>query len=296
MADGGSGSCGESSSGARRWQQRWLLPLSAILPGALLGGYDALSFLTASRLDPVSYQIIIKTRVVLTALIWQATFKQSVSAAQWCALLLFIASSAAKATDHLSSATGHWHDVALALLQAALGSMGSVAGEKLLRQSGMSVDGYNLWLSFWGLALMLWVQLHVDGPSGMYANLIAPEAWRRLSTDAPMVLAVLTLAISGITASYFVRAFTSITKELCGVLVIVVSSIIEWFVLASSPATTQGWIAVIASIAAAAVYSCYPITPDAKHGDDRLQSDSGGDSAVEDDEEHLGSCTGGSRP
>lgn len=57
-------------------QASWREVALVAVPGALLGLYDALSFVTASRVDPVTYQVLLKSRVILTGLLWQLVFLQ----------------------------------------------------------------------------------------------------------------------------------------------------------------------------------------------------------------------------
>merc|ERR1719247_1992452 len=87
------------SSGGTRFGKMpaFLLPL---IPGGCFACYDALSFISLQKLDPVTYQILMYLRVTYVGVLWQVMFQRKLSTTKWLAIFVFVAAGITKSLDH----------------------------------------------------------------------------------------------------------------------------------------------------------------------------------------------------
>jgi len=232
-----------------------------LIPGACLGGYDAISFFSLAALDPVTYQIMLHVRLVFIALLWQATFRRQLSAPQWFALILFSMASATKGLDQVKEigTVATSHGLAFAFTQILLAVIGNVLAEFLLKEVPVATDLLNSCLYFQGLVVLLTVAWARQGHAALWDTLLGPPAWKALWADPWMLGSILCLTAFGIVTAYFLRELSNLLKELSACFVIVSSAAVEWGVLGASPCTLLGAQAVVLAILAVGVYNAEPL-------------------------------------
>jgi len=243
--------------------------LAPALPGALLGSYDAMSFMALAKVDPITYNVVLRLRVVFIGLLWQFIFRRRVSMQQWTALILYSIASIARELGQLEDLgrTAIWPFVLL-LLQTSIGCVATVVSEKVLKDLGMPTDIVNCWLYLWGLTTLLAFQVFAHGGIfSLWKELLCGEAWLKLAHDGYMIASILMMSVFGVVTAYFLREFSSITKEMCGAVVIVLTALIEWM-FRFSDASLQGVLAVVASAIATLLFATHPLQ--AKASEDRL--------------------------
>lgn len=232
-----------------------------LLPGACLGGYDALSFLSLAALDPVTYQVVLHTRLVFIALLWQFTFRRQLSATQWFALVLFAAASATKGLEQIKEVgVAADRGLLIALVQIILAVSGNVMAEFLLKEVPVPTDLLNACLYLQGLLALLAAAAWAGGANGVILGLLAPSAWKALLADPWMLSSVACMTAFGIVTAYFLRELSNLLKELSACFVIIVSAAVEWGLLGSSPCTGLAVQSVILAVLAVGVYNAEPLS------------------------------------
>jgi drug/metabolite transporter (DMT)-like permease len=103
------------------------------VPSAIYSFYNLLTIYNLRYLDPSTYQVLMQSRVIFTAAIFQILLKRPIDRREWLALCLL---TTALAVKHLNGATAYpLFFVATTLLQASLTSLASVYNEKLLKEN-----------------------------------------------------------------------------------------------------------------------------------------------------------------
>lgn len=231
-----------------------------LIPGACLGGYDAISFFSLAALDPVTYQIMLHVRLVFIALLWQVTFRRQLSAPQWFAMVLFSMASASKGLDQVKEiGTVASHGLALAFAQILLAVAGNVLAEFLLKEVPVATDLLNSCLYFQGLVVLLTVAWAQQGHSTLWDTLLGQHAWKALWADPWMLGSIVCMTAFGIVTAYFLRELSNLLKELSACFVIISSATVEWGVLGASPCTPLGAQAVLLAVLAVGVYNAEPL-------------------------------------
>jgi len=232
-----------------------------LLPGGCLGCYDALSFLSLSALDPVTYQIVLHMRLVFIALLWQFTFRRQLTSTQWFALLLFAVASTTKGIEQIRDFGPDVHrGLHIALFQILMAVFGNVMTECLLKEVPVATDLLNTCLYFQGLVVLLVVVCVTNGgPSAVHSTLLAPRAWKELISDPWMISSIVCMVMFGIVTAYFLRELSNLLKELSACFVIVASAFVEWVLLGASSCTMLGLQAVALAILAVGVYNAEPL-------------------------------------
>eukprot|EP00928_Gymnodinium_smaydae_P060093 TRINITY_DN4364_c0_g3_i2.p1 TRINITY_DN4364_c0_g3~~TRINITY_DN4364_c0_g3_i2.p1 ORF type:complete len:425 (-),score=36.34 TRINITY_DN4364_c0_g3_i2:161-1435(-) len=203
----------------------FLLPL---IPGGLFAGYDALSFFGLQSVDPATYQVLVRMRIVFVGVLWQVIFQRKLSGMQWFAFLLIFFAGLTKGIGHVAidsvrfSLDGIW----IMLIMNWMSAFASVSAEALLKEMSMPIDLINTCTYFWGMVLLCIALLIVEGSAAVYSEVLSPAAWRKLCADPWMVSAICCLTAFGIVTAYLLKELSNITKELAGGVVIFFSAVL----------------------------------------------------------------------
>jgi len=233
----------------------WGTPLFVLplVSGVSYCAYDVISFMALARIDPVTYEMCLRGRMILLALMWQFVFKRSLSKAQWTGICLFACSAAGVTMDQVTHrGTAGLFGVCLTFVQNVINIAASLANEKLLKEVPMQTDLLNVVTYLWSLVVLLAYVAITDG--GM-ADIMSSVAWARLLADKFMICSIIMLAIYGITVAYFLKLFSSVHKEVVGCIVCVLTAIVEWAVLGRSLWSSVGVTAVASAVFGIVMFS-----------------------------------------
>eukprot|EP00928_Gymnodinium_smaydae_P060099 TRINITY_DN4364_c0_g9_i1.p1 TRINITY_DN4364_c0_g9~~TRINITY_DN4364_c0_g9_i1.p1 ORF type:complete len:427 (-),score=40.38 TRINITY_DN4364_c0_g9_i1:58-1338(-) len=203
----------------------FLLPL---IPGGLFAGYDALSFFGLQSVDPATYQVLVRMRIVFVGVLWQVMFQRKLSGIQWLAFLLIFFAGLTKGIGHVAMDSVHFNlnGIWIMLIMNWMSAFGSVCAEALLKEMPMPIDLINTCTYFWGMMFLCLALLTFEGPDALYSELLSPAAWTKLRADPWMISAICCLTAFGIVTAYLLKELSNITKELAGGVVIFLSAVL----------------------------------------------------------------------
>jgi len=248
------------------------------IPGACFAAYDAMSFLTLSTLDPVTYQIVVHCRILLIALFWQIAFRKPLTGSQGLALLLFVFASLSKCADKLQSVHLTSVKTGLTILfgQILISAFNTVCSEVLLKEVTISTDLINFATYTQGLLALLLAAMcapSLGGPMVVLEDIFGVAAWQKLHQDPWMISSIVCLVCFGIFTAYFLKELSSVLKELTGCCVMLLTAVVEWPVLGASTCTRSSVLAVLLAVAALATYNLDPITAPSTDGKGKKAQD-----------------------
>jgi len=225
-----------------------------MIPGGLLAGYDALSFLSLASLDPVTYQILVHMRIILVCFLWQLMFKHKLSGTQWLAILLFAAAGVTKGIDRSRmSEVELYRGIQIVVIQTLMSALANVSSEVLLKEMPMPADLVNTTMYLWGLIWLVIALLYKQGSGALYSELLSSAAWARLQGDSYMVGSICSLIAFGIITAYLLKMLSNIVKELSGGVVIVATCVVQVV------NTTMGILGCLMAILGIGVYAADPL-------------------------------------
>eukprot|EP00747_Dinoflagellata_sp_TGD_P165241 gnl/TRDRNA2_/TRDRNA2_186264_c0_seq1.p1 gnl/TRDRNA2_/TRDRNA2_186264_c0~~gnl/TRDRNA2_/TRDRNA2_186264_c0_seq1.p1 ORF type:complete len:485 (+),score=78.79 gnl/TRDRNA2_/TRDRNA2_186264_c0_seq1:45-1499(+) len=242
-----------------------------VIPAVLMAIGDTMSFVCLSRLDPVTYQVVLHLRIVTVAIAWQYVFSKRLSSTQWFSLLLFVAAGTEKSWDDISKRDDveTFHAVLFGLTMVSIGTFTNIATEVLLKEVHLSTDLLNACLYGEAFVSLLvgvnFVSSHTGAASAslpIFAELLSAAAWKKLAADPWMMASIICLTLFGITTAYFLRELSNVLKELSTCFVIVMTGIVQWFVLRTSTPTELGVQVVVIAVLALIVYNQNPLKSD----------------------------------
>lgn len=229
----------------------FMLPM---IPGGLLAGYDALSFVSLGDLDPATYQIMVHMRIIFVCFLWQLMFQRKLSGTQWFAILLFTTAGIQKGIDVVQVPDVRlYRGIQTVALQTLMSAFANVSSEVLLKEMPMPADLVNTCMYMWGFIWLIVAMLCHQGYGAIYSELLSPDAWARLQADSYMVGSILSLIGFGITTAYLLKLLSNIVKELSGGCVIVITCVVQMVT------STMGILGCIMAILGIGVYGSDPL-------------------------------------
>jgi hypothetical protein len=196
--------------------------------GCLFAGYDALSFLAAQDIPPLSFQLLLNSRVLLLVPLQWGLLGKKINQLQLCALLLIgVGAFALSASDVSTLGSDHDHKVQRAYLvgvaliggKCVLSAVALVVNEKLLKELPLSVDEQNLvtytfGMTFLGVGMVCWA-FCTSHAATVQQNmaLVLGQIW----LNPWLSISVLLMAILGLTCAYLLKAYSAMEKEVLSV-------------------------------------------------------------------------------
>jgi len=232
-----------------------------MITGGVLAFYDALSFLCLRKFDTATYQVLSHMRVIFVSFLWQGAFRRKLSSTQWQSLLLLIVAGITKTVARAESM-----DAALLVgpiwilfLQNGLCAAANVSSEALLKNMAVPTDLVNTLIYFWGLVWLVIVMLCTQGPNAFYTDVLSPVAWARLQADPCMIGSICSLIALGITTAYLLKALSCIVKEMSGAVVMIVSAILQRYLIGLSVLTSMEILGISLAVLSILLYCTDPI-------------------------------------
>jgi drug/metabolite transporter (DMT)-like permease len=193
------------------------------LIGGLYAAYDALHFLAAQFMPPVTFQLLLNSRVLLIAPLQWAILGKRIARLQVVALLLICVAACALSLGDISEAAADeeakssQHDlyVGIALIggKVVLSAVALVVNEKLLKSLPLTVDAQNLCMYIFGMGF-LGIAMVVEYLASGQTNIV----WvlGDLFGCPWMLTAIAMMTTLGILCSYLLKTYSAMDKEVLG--------------------------------------------------------------------------------
>ena len=102
------------------------------IPSFIYSIYNLLTLYNLHYLDPSTYQVLMQSRIIFTAIFFQTVLKQKLVSRQWCAILLLLFAFVIKHSGKTLSYPVFY--ISTTVLQALLTSIASTYNERLLKE------------------------------------------------------------------------------------------------------------------------------------------------------------------
>jgi drug/metabolite transporter (DMT)-like permease len=202
------------------------------LVGSLFGGYDALSFLAAQDIPPMSFQLLLNSRSLLLVPLQWCLLGKMINKPQLWALVIIGIGACALSVDDVSTFDAEHDDKAqgaykMGLVYIAgkclLSSLALVVNEKLLKELPLTVDAQNLVTYIFGMTFLLvgmacWAFLKrwcnqpwcTESTSVQHnMGLVLGQIW----LNPWILISVLLMAVLGLVCAYLLKAYSAMDKE-----------------------------------------------------------------------------------
>lgn len=243
------------------------------VPAGLYSVYNVLAYINLAAFDPTTYYLLLQSRVVFTALLYQAMFKKHLTRKQWLSLILLTLGCLISQIDlngiFQGTSNSDWFSQALkpqlllVLVQVLCSCFAGVFNEYLLKDRATGMD---LWLqncfmyTDCMLCSVLLMQLNVTSTPELQQQQRATY-WQNLSLL--QIVIVINTAVVGIVTSMFLRRLDSILKTFANAMEVLATAVFAWVLLGVRAPDSTLLAAVLVSVA------MYVYTTDGKAGEQR---------------------------
>eukprot|EP00927_Polykrikos_kofoidii_P044059 TRINITY_DN38135_c0_g1_i1.p1 TRINITY_DN38135_c0_g1~~TRINITY_DN38135_c0_g1_i1.p1 ORF type:complete len:883 (+),score=110.68 TRINITY_DN38135_c0_g1_i1:259-2649(+) len=245
------------------------IPVAALslVPGSCMTIFDVLSFRTLAEFDPLTYQVVIRSQLVLIVLFWQYAFRSRLTPLQLFSMFLLVLAGSIKGLDELDvtrlSAT---RGLLILLVQMVLSAVGNIGAELLMQhalteQNATHPDLINALAYLQGMVVLLVASATLNrDPVVTLTELVGPVAWRLLFQEPWMIGSIFCLVAFGVVNSEFLKAFSVLQQSQGACFAIALSAVVEWLVFGTSNCTPLGLQACLMTCTAIGVYNVDPAT------------------------------------
>jgi UDP-sugar transporter A1/2/3 len=234
----------------------WRKGILYVVPATIYAVYNSMTFINLRAMDAASYQVILSSRIVMTALLFQRVFGRSLGLTRWVAVGLLCAgiallelaglqakgASAGGGIGGGGGAAGVGAVVAfvLVLFQASLSASAGVYNEWLLKDSTLDMACQNAWMYLLSILINL---------GGLYYSGTSVSGVWRTATDPAVAPVIIVGALAGISTSVLLKYLDVIYKSFCGALEMSLTALIGWLAMGEPMSLSQ--VAAMAMVAAA---------------------------------------------
>lgn len=205
-----------------------------LIPAGLYAGYDILSYVCLSMVQPTTYSLLLQMKTVITGLMHQAVFGRKLNRNQWISLLVTTTGVmvTAKAKAGGSQSTGEKTNImvyGLIAIQICASAFASIYTELLLKkqkQASLNLQNIIMYVDSM-FVLFILLGLGVSGKS--LTDALSRENFFNLFAHWEVISMMLLMSSVGIVASMFMKLLDSIRKGLASALELVFLPVISAF-------------------------------------------------------------------
>jgi drug/metabolite transporter (DMT)-like permease len=201
------------------WEARGTM-LQYAVPASFYAMSDILRVDVVRATDASTFSILINTRMLFLAFVWQLFMNRRLQLIHWASLTAVLVGCIMKEIPHMEYDVGmgansrHWAYAEILGL-GVITSIATVWNEMLLqKRADVGVNLQNMAMYGWGgmctlCVTMMWAVFH---PSHA-VNPFHADAWRAILGEPLVFLSGVILALFGISVAYFLRYLSNITRE-----------------------------------------------------------------------------------